>query len=343
MTTPNTTENRAITRSRAFDEHRDLVPDQPVVDQPTTSNKRRASKAVRTRKRDARRVMLNKFSAEKLKRALDGNIVHVDGQDFDFGDAFAFFTWYLDNYARLDDVPYPLALEFRKQYLAFNLDQAGQEFIIENVKHKFLFDPAYYEKYENSDSDESIPDSRHKPDSHAPEVDVDIEMAGDQSPTYQPMSPVYMNSTECDEFSDEERAKQMRVEIPQPESPEPIVQRNEDQMFTKIPVDRKPRLLYVTVEESPLLEKITPEICDQINGIKRRILRLRSGNLKLRYDVQTFYYSVRNLLHICPRGEEPIFSISDEMWNMRSSYIMPRPQFIVKESDHAICEVVVMG
>lgn len=309
----------------------------------------KSSKSVRVRKSQDRRVYLNRITADNLQKSFKIDVVEVDGRDLDFTDAFAFYTWYLDNFSRLENVSPTMAIKFRNQYMAFNLDEEGRKFIEESVHQKFLFDEAYYDKLVCSDTDESIPDLVHKqqitdglvPQQHS------SQQIGELSPTYRADSPIYCPSTEYDsDISDIDSQLECREKRKQPipRSPE-CVTPNDEEMEYEVqkpitePVPEVPSYkLYTDTGTRHLLRQLTAKDYEDINLIKRSLHKNRTGNAKIRDFEKTVYIKVESIVNFHLVGDSPNLIISADEWRVRRKNIFYEPKVVVHPSlfSHAV-------
>lgn len=324
----------------------EIVPESSrVMVHPTTrQSSKRPSKSVRQRKRENRRVMLNKFTQERITKSFKINVVEIDGVEQDFADAFAFFTWYQENYVRLEDVPRPLALKFRKQYLALNISQEEDEWLKETILHKYLFDDCYYEKLENSDSDESVYGDSHKSDRMEVSGDGSVGASGHESPIYRAESPVYVHcsTTEYSGSSDESESPsvdQMSADRITVSTPEPL----DTSIVMTIP-GQSETVLFVDAGARRLCERMTAADYDEINAIKRRLFeRKGDSNVKVRYGIVTLYLHVTNITCYHLPEDDPILTIDNRLWQVRQGTRVDPPAIIVRPKDTSIARVVAMG
>lgn len=334
------------------------VPESPCEIHPTTRTTKRAkrsSKAVRQRKRMSRRVMLNKFTQERVQRSFKIDIVEIDGVECDFADAFAFFTWYQENYVRLDDIPKPLALKFRDQYLALNVSPEEDEWLRETILHKFLFDECYYEKLVNSDSDESVFDEVHKTDHISVDDDEPVQSPRAESPIYRADSPVYI-ACDTTDYSGSDEASNCTASssatptdriAPIPTTPIPEVDNSEsmgDGMTDYLQQSHTAKVLYKDLGARRLCEQMTAEDFKDINKRKKQLVkRCPVSNVKIRYGIMTLYLKVDNIRCYHRNDDDPILVIDNRAWDVRQDTFVKDPSIIVRPIHQDIVRVVAMG
>lgn len=326
-----------------------------VVHATTSTGKKRtkrSSKTVRKRKSTTRRVILNKFSQERVRKSLKIDIIEVDDVEYDFADAFAFFTWYHENYARLTEVPKPLALKFRNQYLALNVNPEEDEWLKEMVGHKFLFDDCYYEKMVNSDSDESIYETVHKTDHCIVADDGSYQLPRTGSPTYRADSPemAYCDTTDYSGSSDDVSshiAEEMDLQnvgsdrLNRATTPSDV--ENPVLMDCDLPPENG-TVLYKDLGARRLCGMMTDDDFREINERKKEFMKRKSNsNVKVRYGTVTLYLKLDNIRCYHRSDQEPLLVVDNHLWTVRQEMFLLSPQIVVRPRDIDIVRVVAMG